>query len=211
MSPHQPPARAAPPDSRSSRLAPQPRAVTIVISHDMQEVEALCSGGASSCAIMTHGRVRALGSVAHLRELYGDGALLRVGFAGAFEERDAAAAAALRVGAVDDSAAWAAAARAVRALFPDGAGSARVDGHVFQTRSVARGGGRGGAAALVREAGTATFVLDVGPRASGAAVTLSDAFRRLREGAAAGGIVSWAIEAQTLEAVFARVVRHYGA
>ena len=184
----------------------QPKAVTLVISHDMNEVEALCSGGGSSCAIMTHGRVRALGTVQHLRELYGDGALLRIGFAGS-QETTAGEAADISVGAVEATEAWTVACAKVEALFPKGAGSARVDGHVFQTRAIRSSG----ESVTVKEAGTACFVLDVGPAASGASVTLAEAFRRLREGAASGGINSWAIEAQTLEAVFARVVRHYKA
>ena len=189
----------------------QPKAVTLVISHDMNEVEALCSGGGSSCAIMTHGRVRALGTVQHLRELYGDGALLRIGFSGA-REVAATDAVELAVGAVDETEAWAAARACVESLFPSGAGSARVEGHVFQTRSVGFATGTSATTtSTMREVGTATFVLDVGPTASGASVTLAEAFRRLREGAGAGGINSWAIEAQTLEAVFARVVRHYKA
>jgi ABC-type multidrug transport system ATPase subunit len=192
----------------------QPKAVTLVISHDMNEVEALCSGGGSSCAIMTHGRVRALGTVQHLRELYGDGALLRIGFAGA-RETTAGDAADVTVGAVEATEAWAIACAKVGALFPKGAGSARVDGHVFQTRAIraaaSSGSSNDGEMVTVKEAGTACFVLDVGPAASGASVTLAEAFRRLREGAASGGINSWAIEAQTLEAVFARVVRHYKA
>ena len=184
----------------------QPRAVFVVISHDMAEVEALCSGRASSCAIMTHGRVRALGSVTRLRERYGGGVVLRVAFRA--DAADSANISDAALGAIlDDSEstqAWVSARALVERLFPTGDGSARVDGHVFQTR------GRGAAGNVV-EAGSANFVLSAGSTASGAQVSIATAFRRLRAGVTGGSVVSWAIEAQTLEAVFSRVVRHYRA
>jgi ABC-type multidrug transport system ATPase subunit len=186
----------------------QPRAVFVVISHEMAEVEALCSGRKSSCAIMTHGRVRALGSVTRLRERYGGGVVLRVAFR-ADAAADSPRVADDALGAVLDDAAptqaWVAARGLVERLFPVGDGSARVDGHVFQTR------GRGASGNVV-EAGSASFVLSAGSSASGAQVSIATAFRRLRAGVVAGGAVtSYAIEAQTLEAVFSRVVRHYRA
>jgi len=157
---------------------------------------------------MTHGRVRCVGSVQRLRERYGGGCVLRVSFRAA-RVAPAAAAAALRVGAVlegdeagGSTEGWCAAAAHVAALFPPGRGSARLDGAVFQTRSVRP---LGGGEAEVVEAGSAAFIIRVG-RAS--ELSVAAAFRALL-GADARLIVSWAIEAQTLEAVFSRVVRHY--
>ena len=91
-------------------------------------------------------------------------------------------------------------------LFPPGRGSARLDGAVFQTRTVRQ---LGGGEAEVVEAGSASFIVRVGRTgASGAELTVAAAFRALLR-ADSRLIVQWAIEAQTLEAVFSRVVRHY--
>jgi energy-coupling factor transporter ATP-binding protein EcfA2 len=200
-----------------------PGALFLLISHDMAEVEALCSGGA---AIMTHGRVRCTGSVQHLRQRYSGGVLLRVAFRGerlmaeaeaaelqvgailAPAEELAAAAAAAEEGSTE---AWAAAKACILQLFPAGSGSAALDGAVFQTRQVLPVAGQPGTCA-VAEAGSATFLLRLGsPSVAGAECSVAAAFRSLRSKASAGGIVSWALEAQTLDSVFARVVRHFKA
>ena len=190
-----------------------PNALFLLVSHDMAEVEALCSGPGSACAVMTHGRVRCVGTVQHLRERYGGGCVLRVSFRAARVE-PAAAAATLRVGAVLEGGGeagggtqgWRAAEAHVTQLFPPGRGSARLDGAVFQTRTVRP---LGGGEAEVVEAGSASFIIRVGRAgASGAEVTVAAAFRALLR-ADAHLIVQWAIEAQTLEAVFSRVVRHF--
>jgi hypothetical protein len=144
----------------------------------------------------------------------------------------------------------------VEEVFPRGAGSAALDGGVFQTRALAHeeeeAGGAGGAGATValREGGSAVFVVRVGSAlAAGAEVPMARAFTLMKQRAAEANITSWAIEvraaagcwlaalqrsrtpaplttptphfstlapllpffaqAQTLDAVFARVVRHY--
>ena len=188
-----------------------PNALFLLVSHDMAEVEALCSGPGSACAIMTHGRVRCVGTVQRLRERYGGGCVLRVSFR-ATRVMPAAGAAQLRVGAVLDgeeggggTEGWRAAAAHVEALFPPGKGSARLDGAVFQTRTVRP---LGSGEAEVVEAGSASFIIRVGRAASGAELTVAGAFRALLR-ADSKLLVQWAIEAQTLEAVFSRVVRHY--
>ena len=188
-----------------------PSTLFVLVSHDMAEVEALCSGAGGRCAIMTHGRLRCVGSVQHLRERYGGGCLLRIAFS-AERSLDSAAAAELSVGAVLEDApptpAWCAARALVEGVFPPGAGSAVLDGGVFQTRAVWAGGAGGGA--LVREGGSAVFVVRVGSAlAAGAEVSMATAFTLMKQRAGEAGIISWAIEAQTLDAVFARVVRHY--
>jgi ABC-type multidrug transport system ATPase subunit len=197
----------------------QPDALFIVVSHDMAEVEALCSGDGSRCAIMTHGRVRCVGSVARLRERYGGGCVLRVSFRLERALASAREAALLPVGAIVEeeeagggeaggaagggggTEGWARAAAHVRALFPPGAGSARVDSAAFQTRSVD--------GARVVESGSAAFVLRVGRAGSQASeLSVAGAFRAMMRSDKAL-IVGWALEAQTLDKVFARVVRHY--
>jgi ABC-type multidrug transport system ATPase subunit len=196
-----------------------PGTLFVLVSHDMAEVEALCSGAGGKCAIMTHGRLRCLGSVQHLRERYGGGCLLRVAFEGSWRARGGAEAEGLSVGAVLDASpptrTWAGARALVEAVFPPGAGSAAVDGGVFQTRALVEQGGDGGGGGgepevLVKEKGSAVFAVRVGSAlAAGAEVSMAKAFQLMRQRAGEAGIVSWAIEAQTLDAVFGRVVRWY--
>ena len=196
-----------------------PAALFLLVSHDMAEVEALCSGPGSACAVMTHGRVRCVGTVQRLRERYGGGCVLRVSFRAA-RVAPAEEATRLRVGAVlegegggggagSGTAGWAAAAAHIAELFPPGRGSAKLDGAVFQSRTVRARGGGANAEAEVVEAGSAAFIIRAGRAgASGAELSVAAAFRALLR-ANASLIVQWAIEAQTLEAVFSRVVRHY--
>jgi len=224
----------------ASRAA-NPGSLYLLVSHDMAEVEALCSGSGGRCGIMTHGRLRCVGSLQHLRERYGGGCLLRLVFSIVrdVDLREVVAAAAppatwvgvggggggggggLMLGAIPEDCpptpAWVLVKNAIASTFPPGEGSARVDGAVFQTRSLGAPSrthpppplGR----AWVTEKGSAVFLVKVGGASTpGAEIPMAQAFRKMQGLAKdpfGAGITGWAIEAQTLDAVFSRVVRHY--
>ena len=194
-----------------------PDALYLLVSHDMAEVEALCSGAGGRCGIMTYGRLRCVGSLQHLREQYGGGCLLRLVFCKVREVREEDG---LTLGAIPEDGeptpTWVGIKGTITAAFPPGKGGARLDGAVFQTRSKG---------ALdrshpppspghqwVTEKGSAVFILKVGSaHASGAELSMSQAFIRMQALAKdkGVGITGWAIEAQTLDAVFGRIVRHF--
>ena len=225
-----------------------PGRVIMLVSHDMAEVEALCG---SYVGIMSHARLRAVGSVQHLKKRYCSGYMLKLHFRG---ERllPAAVAANMTVGAIMEETgsaptdAWMRARRLIEdTLFPPGRGDAIVDS-VYQSRVVGPAPTRddvgtvqvaslagpsatsaagfadnksltatttaavvdSSSASSVVETGSASFILTLG-RQQGQ-VPIATAFRLLRDAATSAGIVEWSLQQQSLEAVFSKVVKHFG-